>query len=133
MPLIDQAARALDGLSRREQFTEDDDLVFVSGRRRATSTATQLRQALPRARSSAAGLKRMRFHDLRHTFGTLAVQAFPLSDVQACMGHADIATTMRLRPPCPAATTRPTGSPALVERGRSVHPSVHRTQEQQRN
>jgi integrase len=26
------------------------------------------------------------FHDLRHTFGTLAVQAFPLSDVQAYMG-----------------------------------------------
>ena len=34
------------------------------------------------------------FHDLRHTFGTLAVQAFPLSDVQAYIGHADIATTM---------------------------------------
>jgi hypothetical protein len=32
---------------------------------------------------------------LRHSFGTLAVQAFPLSDVQAWMGHADIATTMR--------------------------------------
>lgn len=30
----------------------------------------------------------------RHTFGTLAVQVFPLSDVQAYMGHADIATTM---------------------------------------
>ena len=34
------------------------------------------------------------FHDLRHTFGTLAVQAFPLSDVRAYMGHADIQTTM---------------------------------------
>ena len=49
----------------------------------------------------AAGIGRDRgtgkllvFHDLRHTFGTLAVQAFPLSDVQAYMGHADIATTM---------------------------------------
>ena len=41
-----------------------------------------------------AGLKRIRFHDLRHTFGTLAVQVFPLSDVKAYMGHADIATTM---------------------------------------
>jgi Phage integrase family len=41
-----------------------------------------------------AGLKRLRFHDLRHTFGTLAVQAFPLSDVKAYMGHADISTTM---------------------------------------
>lgn len=26
--------------------------------------------------------------------GTLAVQAFPLSDVQAHLGHADISTTM---------------------------------------
>jgi integrase len=36
----------------------------------------------------------MRLHDLRHTFGTLAVRVFPLSDVQVFMGHADIATTM---------------------------------------
>jgi integrase len=42
----------------------------------------------------AAGVEHLRFHDLRHTFGTLAVQEFPLSDVKAYMGHADIATTM---------------------------------------
>jgi integrase len=41
-----------------------------------------------------AGLRRLRPHDLRHTFGTLAVQAFPLSDVRAYIGHADIQTTM---------------------------------------
>jgi integrase len=48
-----------------------------------------------------AGLGRLRvkedpvvFRDLRHTFGTLAVQAFPLSDVKAMLGHADISTTM---------------------------------------
>jgi integrase len=29
----------------------------------------------------AAGLSHIRFHDLRHTFGTPAVQAFPLTDV----------------------------------------------------
>lgn len=50
---------------------------------------------------AAAGIERDRgtgkllvFHDLRHTFGTLAVQALPLSDVKAYMGHADIDTTM---------------------------------------
>ncbi len=42
-----------------------------------------------------AGLKQLRIHDLRHTFGTLAVQAFALTDVKAYMGHADIQTTMR--------------------------------------
>jgi integrase len=36
----------------------------------------------------------MVFHDLRHTFGTLAVEAWPLHDVQAYLGHADIQTTM---------------------------------------
>jgi hypothetical protein len=35
------------------------------------------------------------FHDLRHTFGTLAVRVFPLSDVKEMMGHADLQTTMR--------------------------------------
>lgn len=40
------------------------------------------------------GPKPMTFHDLRHTFGTLAVQVWPLSDVQAYMGHADVSTTM---------------------------------------
>jgi Phage integrase family len=34
------------------------------------------------------------FHALRHTFGTLAVEAWPLHDVQAYMGHADIQTPM---------------------------------------
>ncbi|MGH2745453.1 MAG: tyrosine-type recombinase/integrase, partial [Thermoleophilaceae bacterium] len=38
--------------------------------------------------------RRRHNHDLRHSFGTLAVQAFPLSDVKAYMGHADIQTTM---------------------------------------
>ena len=41
-----------------------------------------------------AGLEALRFHDLRHTFGTLAVRVFPLTDVKALMGHADIQTTM---------------------------------------
>jgi integrase len=41
-----------------------------------------------------AGLKRLKFHALRHVFGTIAVQAWPLTDVKEYMGHADIQTTM---------------------------------------
>jgi Phage integrase family len=37
----------------------------------------------------------VRFHDLRHVFGSTAVKAFPLSDVQAMLAHAHITTTMR--------------------------------------
>jgi integrase len=35
----------------------------------------------------------LRFHDLRHTFGTLGAQVWSLRDLQAYMGHASITTT----------------------------------------
>jgi integrase len=92
VPLIDQAARALDGLSRRERFTDEDDLVFpgVTGDYLdGSAIRRRFKDALTRAK-----LKPLRFHDLRHSFGTLAVQAFPLTDIKAYMGHADVSTTM---------------------------------------
>jgi integrase len=92
VPMIDQTAKALEGLSRRERFTDADDLVFVDdigGHVDDWRLRRRFHAALERA-----GLPKLRLHDLRHTFGTLAVQAFPLSDVKAYMGHADIATTM---------------------------------------
>jgi integrase len=92
VPLFDQAARALDGLSRRERFTGADDLVFVDelgGHVDDWRLRRRFHAALERAK-----LPRLRLHDLRHTFGTIAVQAFPLSNVKAYMGHADIATPM---------------------------------------
>jgi integrase len=99
VPLIDQAARALDGLSRRDFFTDPADRVFV-GEAGEKLHDGAMRDGLYAA-LEAAKVDRDRgtgklfvFHDLRHTFGTLAVQAFPLSDVQAYMGHADIQTTM---------------------------------------
>ena len=92
MPLIDPAARALDGLSRRERFTEPDDLVFI-GMAGDHFDDSALRRRFVKA-LDRAGLRGLRFHDLRHTFGTIAVQAFPLTDVKAYMGHADIATTL---------------------------------------
>ena len=92
VPLIDQAARALDELSRREHWTSDEDLVFVNPVGSYVE-ASALRRRFYLARDRA-GLEAIRFHDLRHTFGTIAVQAFPLTDVKAFMGHADIQTTM---------------------------------------
>jgi integrase len=91
-PLIDQAAKTLDGLSRRDRFTDPADLVFVDdvgGHLDDWRLRNRFHDALDRA-----GLPRLRLHDLRHTFGILAVQAVPLTDVKAYMGHADISTTM---------------------------------------
>lgn len=99
VPLIDRAAAELDALSRRELFVGPDDLVFCSPLGMPLDEG-DMRDGFYDA-LRAAGLGRMRtklepivFHDLRHTFGTLAVQAWPLHDVQAYMGHADIQTTM---------------------------------------
>jgi integrase len=50
------------------------------------------------------------FQDLRHTFGTLAVQVWPVTDLQAFMGHSRIETTMRYVPTC-RSTTPLSGSP----------------------
>jgi integrase len=99
VPMIDQAAKALDQLSRRDHFTGPDELVFCSqtGEHRDDS---MIRKAFYAALSGAGlghlrhGPRPFRFHDLRHTFGTLAVKVWPISDVQAYLGHADIQTTM---------------------------------------
>lgn len=101
VPLMDDAARELDRLSRREQFIGGDDLVFCNRVGRALADDV-LRKALYEA-MEGAGIDRkgfparggFTFHDLRHTFGTMAAQVWPLVDVQAYMGHADIQTTMR--------------------------------------
>src|SRR4029077_11659292 len=71
VPLADQAAAALDRLSRREHFTSPDDLVFANaiGRRRDGSA---LRRRFKRA-CDVAGLRPLRWHDLRHTFGSLLI------------------------------------------------------------
>jgi hypothetical protein len=71
VPLPDQAATALDRLSRRSEFTAPDDYVFADrfGRR---LDPLALRRRFERARD-AAGLEPLRFHDLRHTYGSLLV------------------------------------------------------------
>ena len=42
-----------------------------------------------------AGLRPLRFHDLRHTFGTRMIAKADIRRVQEWMGHADIQTTMK--------------------------------------
>jgi integrase len=136
VPLIDDAARALDGLSRRGGFTEPDDLVFCT-EAGDPLTETAIRLALYEAMESA-GIDRKAFrakrgftaHDLRHTFGTLAAQVWPLHDVQAFMGHANIQTTMIYAHHIPKvdAAQRLT---EFVNAEKAVYPTVSRTAENQ--
>ncbi len=69
VPLVDQAGTALDKLSRRERWTGDNDLVFVNAVGDHIERSTLRRRYV--AALGRAGLKQLRFHDLRHTFGTL--------------------------------------------------------------
>lgn len=72
-------------------FTSDEDLVFcnVVGEHRSASGVSQhYRAALKRA-----GLRALRFHDLRHMFGTHAIRAADAREVMEWMGHADLKTT----------------------------------------
>jgi len=105
VPMADQTARSLEDLSRRDYFAGRDDLVFTTRFGEPLSDHV-IRQAFY-AGLAGAGLGHLRrpkvnaddddpiiFHDLRHTFGTLAVKKFPLTDVKTFMGHADINTTL---------------------------------------
>ena len=94
VPLPDQAANALERLKQRGDFARPDDYVFASrlGRRLDPSA---LRRRFERARD-AAGLEPLRFHDLRHTYGSLLVAGgIDLPSVKAAMGHSHITTTER--------------------------------------
>jgi integrase len=92
VPLADQAAAALGRLSRREHFTMPEDLVFVNELGR-TLDSWALRSRFKRARDGAK-LRPLRFHDLRHTYGSLlAAAGVDLVTIQAAMGHSALATT----------------------------------------
>ncbi len=74
-------------------WTGDDDPVF------AGDTGDYLSDSALRVRYKAAlrraGLRNLRFHDLRHTFGTRMISKADVRRVQEWMGHADIQTTMK--------------------------------------
>ena len=93
VPLGDQALGALDRLSRRPNFTSADDYVFatIAGDRPDPSA---LRRRFIAARD-AAGLPSLRFHDLRHTAGTLLTRVLDPVTVRDVLGHADLKTTER--------------------------------------
>jgi integrase len=93
VPMVDKIASALGELKDRSAHTAKGDLVFVS--REGTHVDGSALRRRYHATLEAAGLRRLRFHDLRHTFGSLAINVASIVQVQAWMGHADIQTTMR--------------------------------------
>lgn len=111
VPMTDRVAGVLDRHFRASSFKADDDLVFAHPETGNPLDASKLRKRFKKT-VLAAGLRSVRFHDLRHTFGTQAAAAgVPLRTLQEWMGHRDYKTTLVYADYAPRAEER-----ALVER-----------------
>ena len=93
LPMVDKVADTLSALKDRGEHTAKGDLVFVNREGAHVDGSAPRRRY--HATLDAAKLRRLRFHDLRHTFGSLSINVASIVQVQAWMGRADIQTTMR--------------------------------------
>ena len=93
VPLARQAREELERLRGRRHFLGREDYVFCrpdGGPLDRSAVRTRFVRA-----QEAAGLRVRRFHDLRHTFGSLAIRRFDLVAVKEMMGHSKLTTTER--------------------------------------
>jgi integrase len=93
VPMAPDVSEALARLGQREHWIGDDDLVFV-GEAGGYLDGSALRRRYGVA-LERAGLRALRLHDLRHTFGTRMIAKADVRRVQEWMGHADVQTTLR--------------------------------------
>lgn len=88
VPMPPEVARALASLPE----TPGTDLVFT-GRNGGHVDGNALRRRF-KATLAQAGLKPIRIHDLRHTFGTVcAGSGIAITTIKEWMGHSDLSTT----------------------------------------
>ena len=110
MPL--RVAQALAQHSQQSSYATDDDLVFCHPHHGSFLSDQTIRDRFKKA-CAAGGVRRVRFHDLRHTYGTLTASAgVPLRVLQGYMGHASYSTTEIYAQWAPDQT----GELALIER-----------------
>jgi integrase len=93
VPMAQHVAQALAALLEKRTDLDPDQLMFP-GSDGGYLDASALRRRYVEAQTGA-GLRLLRFHDLRHVFGSTVINTAPILKVQAWMGHADIKTTMR--------------------------------------
>jgi integrase len=93
VPLATQPFHELQLLRRYEPHANPQDLVFHNRDGKPLSS-TGVRKRYKRARD-AARLRPLRFHDLRHAFGSIAVREIDTVTLKDWMGHARLTTTER--------------------------------------
>src|SRR5437764_3305961 len=92
VPMAPEVASALAHLADRARWTGDDDLVFV-GVLGSYLDGSALRRRYDVA-VKEAGIRPLRFHDLRHTFGTRMIAKADIRRVQEWMVHAYVQITV---------------------------------------
>lgn len=93
VPLADRLAGELERHFQRSAYHADDELVFCRPQTGMVYDASTLRSRFYDC-LARAGVRRVTFHELRHTFGTqMAAAGGPLRAIQEWMGHADAKTT----------------------------------------
>ena len=128
VPLADEVAGALDRHFKVSAYTADDDLVFChphTGRPLGRSkTVDRFKKSL-----KAAGVREVRFHDLRHTFGTrMAAAGVSLRTVQEWMGHRDFKATLIYADYAPDAHERDLVQRAFTRRSTDAYTELSETQ-----
>jgi integrase len=128
VPMVDRVARELERHFGESAYQGDANLVFCHPESGNALDASALRKRYASARK-AAGVRAVRFHDLRHTFGTrMAAAGVPMRTLQEWMGHRDVQTTMIYADYAPSAHERemaeaafqgPISGPILTEAERT--------------
>jgi integrase len=93
VPLADRLIAELDDWSTRTAFGGQENLVFAHPELGTPLDGSKVTKKFQDA-CRVAGVRAVRFHDLRHTFATrLAASGQPLRAIQEFLGHADSKTT----------------------------------------
>jgi integrase len=124
IPLADDVARELELLFQASSYQADEDLVFAH-----PHTGRPIDRSLLLKRFKAAlkraGVREIRFHDLRHTFGTrMAAAGVPMRTLQEWMGHRDFKTTLIYADYAPAENEAEIVNAAFA-RGASINLSIN--------
>jgi integrase len=94
VPLASRVAAELERLFQGSPYKGDDDLIFAHPETGLPINRSKIGRRYKVALHQA-GVREVRFHDLRHTFGTrMASAGVPMRTIQEWMGHRDIGTTM---------------------------------------
>jgi integrase len=94
VPLADRVAGELDRLHQETLYRREEELVFAHPHTGKPIDRSRLLKRF-KAALTRGGVRPVRFHDLRHTFGTrMAAQGVPMRTLQEMMDHRDFKTTL---------------------------------------